>query len=151
MTRVRVLNSGDIVDVVDVTDNAFCPTGKGGGVDPTCGKGGKGRGVSEKRKQVQKKAISRIEEKINRQKDALESGSRIGVDLSTPRSSLEITGIVSKREGMYYGEIRTSSGFGNLGPKEGTVRGNVSSKSLSELSSKLYDAAQKASGPTSRD
>ena len=30
------------------TVNVFCPTGKGGGVDPTCGKGGKGKGRATK-------------------------------------------------------------------------------------------------------
>lgn len=43
MSKVRVLRGGNKVEVVDVTDNSFCPTGKGGGVDPTCGKGGKGK------------------------------------------------------------------------------------------------------------
>lgn len=34
--KVQVLKGGPIVDVVN---NAFCPTGKGGGVDPTCSPG----------------------------------------------------------------------------------------------------------------
>lgn len=49
MTKVRVLNGGNVVDVVDV-DNAFCPTGKGGGVDPTCGKGGNKKGKTAAKK-----------------------------------------------------------------------------------------------------
>lgn len=31
-------------ELIPGVENAFCPTGKGGGVDPTCGKGGKGGG-----------------------------------------------------------------------------------------------------------
>lgn len=38
MVKLQVLKGGPVVDVVDV-ENAFCPTGEGGGVDPTCGKG----------------------------------------------------------------------------------------------------------------
>lgn len=30
----------------ELSFNVFCPTGKGGGVDPTCGSGGKGRGLT---------------------------------------------------------------------------------------------------------
>lgn len=44
MTKVRVLRGGNKVEVMDVTDNSFCPTGKGGGVDPTCSPGGKSVG-----------------------------------------------------------------------------------------------------------
>lgn len=36
MAKIQVLKNGPVVDVVD---NAFCPTGKGGGVDPSCGSG----------------------------------------------------------------------------------------------------------------
>lgn len=46
--KVQVLKGGSVVEVVD---NAFCPTGKGGGVDPTCGSGGGdkgGNGLSSK-------------------------------------------------------------------------------------------------------
>lgn len=32
--KIQVLKDGP---VVEVTDNSFCPTGKGGGVDPSCG------------------------------------------------------------------------------------------------------------------
>lgn len=42
--------------LIDPTVNVFCPTGKGGGIDPTCGGGGKGRvsvGVSHDSKQGQ--------------------------------------------------------------------------------------------------
>lgn len=41
--KIQVLKNGPVVDVVD---NAFCPTGKGGGIDPSCGKGGGGVDVS---------------------------------------------------------------------------------------------------------
>lgn len=36
--KIQVLKNGPVVEV-DVT-NSFCPTVKGGGVDPSCGKGG---------------------------------------------------------------------------------------------------------------
>lgn len=42
--KIQVLKDGPVVDVVD---NGFCPTGQGGGVDPTCGKGGGGKGVAK--------------------------------------------------------------------------------------------------------
>ena len=40
--KLQVLKNGHRTEVTQV-GNAFCPTGKGGGVDPTCGKGGKGK------------------------------------------------------------------------------------------------------------
>lgn len=39
--KLQVLKNGNRVEV-DQVDNVFCPTGQGGGVDPTCKRGGKG-------------------------------------------------------------------------------------------------------------
>lgn len=39
--KLQVLKNGGTVEV-DQVDNVFCPTGQGGGVDPSCKVGGKG-------------------------------------------------------------------------------------------------------------
>lgn len=54
--KIQVLKDGPVVDVVD---NAFCPTGKGGGIDSSCGsgKGGK-RTVTKPIASLSKKEIN---------------------------------------------------------------------------------------------
>ena len=38
--RIRALTAGVLEEFKGLTANVFCPTGEGGGVDPSCGKGG---------------------------------------------------------------------------------------------------------------
>lgn len=58
--KIQVLKDGPVVEV-DVA-NAFCPTGKGGGVDPSCGgeKGG-GGGRTERFTSDEKKKLAELE------------------------------------------------------------------------------------------
>lgn len=63
--KIQVLKDGPVVEVDEDVANAFCPTGKGGGVDPSCGKGKAGGGKSggKKVKVTKSKATSSESEK----------------------------------------------------------------------------------------
>lgn len=58
-------------EVVETTENIFCPTGKGGGIDPSCG-GGKGSGGSKKLSPQRKFAVG----KLQSASDYLKGGDR---------------------------------------------------------------------------
>lgn len=67
--KLQVLKNGDRIEV-DQVDNVFCPTGQGGGVDPSCKRGGK-----SKRRGRTKSAGSEVE-KVSSVEDFV---SKVGV------------------------------------------------------------------------
>lgn len=90
-------------DELELADNAFCPTGKGGGVDPTCGKGDSG--LSEKAKRAKAahvlidRRIQRYAEEHNEPKfAALISGTSLPdnepVDIVTGSGGVELKTVV---------------------------------------------------------
>lgn len=87
--KIQVLKDGPIVDVdVDVA-NSFCPTDKGGGVDPSCG-GGKGGGGSSGGESGSKKSLSGsdkqvLAERLRELKDILKNPEEMPGDHSSAR------------------------------------------------------------------
>lgn len=68
--KIQVLKDGPVVEV-DVA-NSFCPTGKGGGVDPSCG-GGKGGGGGDSAVQANSltKKADKASEKIDKNRNTM--------------------------------------------------------------------------------
>ena len=110
--------------------------------------GGHGKKANAKRSGGS--AVSKkIETKANR---VLATGAPVGVDLGGFAGSLEVTGIIRKESSkMLSLEIRTSSGFGNMGPEGGTSRGKVKASNGASLAKKGLRLLDSIDNPSSRD
>ena len=120
-------------DVKTSTANVFCKTGKGGGIDPTCGKGkSKGKGKPTKK-------VSALEKKLTA---AGANVKKIQVTLTKARA--KVTELTAKLKGAkanvaaIKAEVRAKAGKPAVGKKvSDPAAGKAAAKSIKEYSDSL--------------
>lgn len=107
--KLQVLKSGRRVEV----GNSFCPTGKGGGVDPTCGKGSKGGSGGSSSNKTHSQDLPKNPKKLNLatvQKALGEMGFKLGAgktDMDRGVTVYELTQPNGSKSTASIDEIRT--------------------------------------------
>ena len=154
---IKVNQLSEIINnfsTVDVTDNVFCPTGPGGGQDPTCSPGGTRSSPSFKDRVKAK--IKEVGEKLylSETASALKKLVVEGLDPLTDKKIIAITGFVKKMAGLepsVAGAVAVGA-WALTGPF-GTVASDVVKRGIKKVDQKLYERIgdpEKAPTPTSR-
>lgn len=136
-----------------LVENVFCPTGAGGGIDPTCSPGGTRSSPSFKDRVKSK--IKELGEKVYMSEIASGIGKLIteGLDIWADKRVAAIAGFVKKMAGVdsdVAGAVAVGA-WAITGPF-GTVASNIAKKGIKKIDDKLYERIgdpDKAPLPTS--